>query len=112
MYICEAFIPIIVFIWSLPYMYLKMDNKIIILIVSLITMAELTVSGIKMIYVHIVIIIFVPKKLSGKIFISVKNALSINKKSQGHILKRQLPEHAIIFKIFSNRILRTHITDT
>ena len=77
----------------------QMDDKIKILIVSHITMAELTVGGIKMIYVHIVIIIFVPKKLSGKIFISVKNALSINKKSQGHILKRQLPEHAIVFII-------------
>ena len=42
----------------------QIDDKIKILIMSLITMAELTVGGIKMIYVHIVIIISVPKTVS------------------------------------------------
>ena len=42
----------------------QMDDKIKILIMSLITMAELTVGAIKMIYVHIVIIISVPKTVS------------------------------------------------
>ena len=37
------------------------NDKIEILIMNLITMAELTVGGIKMIYVHIVIIISVSK---------------------------------------------------
>ena len=92
----------------------QMDDKIKILIVSLITMAELTVGGIKMIYVHIVIIIFVPKKLSGKIFISVKNALSINKKKSRAHTEETTPRacYCIYNKILSNRILLTHLTDT